>query len=721
MKKDFLLYGEDKDKVIEKLRNVKYVTRKPKKRIKNKPEYINIPVAFDIESTSTYIDGHKFAFMYVWQMAIDDIIILGRTWEELQDLIDVIRDIFNVSSKKIFVIYIHNMEFEFQYMRKYFEWEVVFASKTRKPIYAKTKDGFEFRCSYILSGYSLEKLAENLIHKMEKKVGQLDYKQIRTYKTPLTEEELEYCIEDVKIIIQFIREEMDRGENLADIPITKTGYVRRYTRNKTLKNNSNYRNLITKLTVEPEEYKLLKQAFQGGFTHANHEYVSFTVEDVASYDFTSSYPAVMVSEEFPMSKGERVPKIDNIDFFYKLIKSFCCLIDIEIRDLKPLNGKDYEHILSYSRCRDVVEGVIDNSGKKNVKIKGIDNGRIVQAKRLKTTITEVDFITLTKFYDFKFKVLDMYIYRKAYLPKALVEAILDLYVDKTALKDVAGKEVEYQVSKGMLNSLFGMTCMDIVRDTVAYSDGVGWSEIGANTQDQISTYNENGNRFLFYPWGVWITAYARRNLFTGIYELGDDYVYSDTDSVKVKNREKHTEYFEQYNKHITNKINKVLDFYKIPREKAAPKTIKGEVKPLGVWDYEGKYDLFKTLGAKRYMWYGLTKPGKDGKEVYDAKLSLTVSGINKKKAVPYLLEKYNNNITEIFINFADGLVIPENYSGKLSHVYLDKELTYDVVDYLGIPCTVTCKSSVHLEEATSSVSLSDAFTDYLAGFVEFSE
>ena len=116
-------------------------------------------------------------------------------------------------------------------------------------------------------------------------------------------------------------------------------------------------------------------------------------------------------------------------------------------------------------------------------------------------------------------------YKKSYLPTPLVKSILKLYSDKTTLKGVDGKEVEYLQSKEQLNSCYGMMVTDIVRDSYIYADE--WLPDTPDFNTAIEKYNNSSNRFLFYPWGVWVTAYARRNLFTGIIEFKNDYIYSD--------------------------------------------------------------------------------------------------------------------------------------------------------------------------------------------------
>ena len=94
------------------------------------------------------------------------------------------------------------------------------------------------------------------------------------------------------------------------------------------------------------------------------------------------------------------------------------------------------------------------------------------------------------------------------------DELTKLYFDKTTLKNVEGKEAEYQVSKGMINSCYGMCVTDPCRDINEYlSLQDEWYEEKLENyqiEDYLKKYNDSFSRFLYYPWGVWITAYARR-------------------------------------------------------------------------------------------------------------------------------------------------------------------------------------------------------------------
>ena len=684
-------------------------------RTNKRLEYFNVPCAFDIETTSFYENGEKRAIMYEWTLGINGAVVVGRTWEQFKNAVDLIATTLELSKERRLIIYVHNLAFEFQFMRKWFDWEKVFSVNDRKPVYALTVDGVEFRCSYILSGYGLSSLGEQLRkYPVEKMVGDLDYSLKRHSDTPLTDKELKYCENDVRVVMAYIQERIEADGDITKIPLTKTGYVRTYCRNACMYEGShrhnpykflNYQKLMRQLVLTPDEYEQLKRAFQGGFTHANAFYSGKTVYNVGSYDFTSSYPAVMVSEQFPMSTAEIV-KIKNNADFERNLNLYCCLFDCEFIGLEAITM--FEHPLSKSRCRNVV-GVTE------------DNGRVVEAERVQTTITEQDYFILRKFYKWKqLKIGTFRRYRRGYLPTDFVKSILKLYADKTTLKGVIGREEDYLRSKEMINSCYGMCVTDICRDEITYN-GIEWGKTPVDIAEAIEKNNNSKRRFLFFAWGVWVTAYARKNLFTGIYEFGNDYVYSDTDSVKAVNIEAHAEYIDAYNKRIVQKLEKALKYHHIPPEAIRPKTVKGVEKVLGVWDFEGVYKRFKTLGAKRYL---VEKDDvliidKDKPTEKHFNMSLTVSGVNKTNAIPYLYDKYG--IDGTFEHFTDDLLIPAEYTGKMTHTYIDDEINGIMEDYTGIKKEYCELSGVHLEPAEYSLSLADAYIDFLMGIQDYNK
>lgn len=660
-------------------------------------EYINVPFSFDIE-TSSFLDeeGDKVALMYAFVFGINDKCIIGRTWEEFLYLLNKISSYFNLDINKRVIIWVHNLAFEFQFIRKLLTWENVFAVEERKPVKALTNIGIEFRCTYLLSGYSLEYVAKNLtLHTLTKKVGDLDYSKLRTSITPLTDDELGYILYDGLIVLAYVKELIINNGNITKLPMTKTGFVRNYVRKecygkgtkknfKTLNKWRNYRNIMNSLCIKSvQEYKQLKRAFMGGFTHANAIAVGLIIDNVHSFDFTSSYPYVMISEKFPMSSGE-VIKITNKEEFEKNIKLYCCLFDVKFIGLKPTRN---EHPLSFSKCN--VVGDYE-----------LNNGRIVHADEVSTTLTEQDYFIIKDFYKWdKILIGTFRRYRKGYLPRDFIKSILTLYEKKTTLKGVEGKEVEYLRSKEDINSCYGMCVTDICRDDIIFDDE--WLSQECNIQEVLEKHNNSLNRFLFYGWGIWVTAYARRNLFTGIKELGNDYIYADTDSLKFINLDVHKDYFNRYNEIVVLKLKKAMEHHKLPFEMCTPTTIEGKVKTLGVWDYEGMYKKFKTLGAKRYM-------------IVDEndKLSLTISGVNKKHAVPYLLKKYGSN-DAVLRQFKEGMLIPKDYTGKMTHTYIDDLKCGIVKDYLGNYYQYKALSGVHLENAEYELSMSVDFINFI--------
>lgn len=698
----------------------KAVDRKSVHSTNKKLHYYNIPCSFDIETTSFYYDPDtggnvyneyaeiyakthpdikKRAIMYVWQFGINGYVIMGRTWEQFVNMCAEISSQLELNKNLRLIVYVHNLAYEFQFMRKWFIWQKVFSVDNRKPVYAVTSNNIEFRCSYLLSGYSLYRLSKQLVkYPVKKLIGNLDYNLWKHSRSKLTNEEIEYCKNDVFVVMSYIQELIEDEKGISNIPLTNTGFVRKFCRKRCLRDKDNashrnmaYRDLMIKLQFNSwDEFQIMQRAYQGGFTHANAYFANKVLPNVASYDFTSSYPYVMLSEKFPMSRGARFePK--TTQEFLDALEMFCCVFNVRFINLKP--KVDFENPLSFSRCY-------------NVKGYTLNNGRIVYATQLDTTITNVDYKVLQEFYEWDEDIIsEMWVYQKDYLPRELLFCILDLYEQKTILKGVEGKESEYMHAKSMLNSIYGMCVTNPIREEYMYSskDGDTWS---VNTPDDeqsekmLKKHNRSRNRFLFYPWGVFVTAYARRNLFSGILACGRDYVYSDTDSIKILNYHQHEEYIEWYNEMVNIKLDEMSENMVIGKKRFKPVTIYGEEKPIGVWDFEGVYERFKTLGAKRYM------TEKNGK------LTMTVAGLSKQDGLQYLIDTYGDN-DSVFEEFRNYMTVPKESTGKLNHTYIDEPIEGWLIDENGMPDYYYELSAVHLEPAPYQLSQEFRYLEYI--------
>ena len=453
------------------------------------------------------------------------------------------------------------------------------------------------------------------------------------------------------------------------------------------------------------------------------------IENVGSMDIASSYPLTMLGQYMPMSSSRFLGDVKYPEQFSQLIKNYCCLFTLTIHNLYQVVTCD--SYISRSKCTEIDPDCI------------VQNGRVSEASYLTINCTELDFDIISSVYDWDYiEVTNMRIYDRGYLPKAFIESIIELYAAKTTLKGEPDRVIEYMIKKGMLNSTYGMCVTDIVRDDAIFVDGE-WDSIEADAFSQLNRYNKSFTRFLFYPWGVWITAHARHNLWEAILEFDDDYVYADTDSIKGINFNSHRKFFLKYNAGIERQLYNMCSWYGIDESKVAPKTKTGKKKLIGVWEEDAFYVKFRTIGAKRYLY-----------EYENGELGLTVSGVNKSKALPYLLYKFANydynlvslaydtdprkekeakkameqviqihrenpdNYDQVFAHFDDSLEIPAGFSGKSIHTYVDSPYGCMVTDYLGNTHYCTELSYTHLEPAEYNFSMAKEYLDFLCGGIQ---
>lgn len=674
-------------------------------------QYYNIACAFDIETSSFYSINHKQAkkfkrtitkkgvsaeqvyyvdangeehdeaekhvCCYEWQFAVDNIRVYGRFLGEFARLLKDIKS--QLDDNVHLVIYVHNLGYEFQFIRHLFAFKYVFARKERRPMKAVTIERIEFRCSMFLTNAPLKDVGKNLLTPLEKFDETYNYQEIRTSETPLTEQELAYGERDVEIVVALINERIHQDGDIANIPLTSTGYVRRAIREACL-STPRYYNLMQRLTITPDEYKLLMFAMIGGFTHANCWHVDKTLHNVASNDLKSAYPAQMMMQTFPMSSGTRIDTEKPPENLKAILTNYHCVLLVRLRHVMTKWRGD--NIISESRC-------YGDKSACNIKT---DNGRVMSADEIVTACTEIDLAYYKEFYKIgSIEILDGYYYDRGYLPNPIRMEVIEYFNKKTELKNVEGKEAEYLRSKGLLNSAYGMMVTNIVSEKIEYHGE--WQSEEPDLEMAIAKENHNKNRFLFFPWGVFVTAYTRARVWNAILETGDDQVYTDTDSVKYLHPEKHQDFFDRENAAVVERMHEVAEELGVEWDYIAPK---GQV--MGVWENDANYIKFKTLGAKRYIYQD--KKG----------FNITIAGCNKKLGKQYIASQ-----TDPFGFFENEMEIDENHSGRLTHTYIDESMFGTVTDYLGNECIYYTRSGVHMEPSSYTMKMSEKYLRLLSG------
>lgn len=668
--------------------------------------YLNSDFAVDIETSSFYHEGQKRAYPYIMMVNICGNIIYCRYLSELYEIFQKIKRRYFLSNRRRIIMFVHNLSYEFQFFRDICNFTEVFARTRLKPMKCFDSNScIEFHCSYTISGLSLSNLAKNLKKvNIEKLNGDdYNYKLIRHSETPLTELEMKYCEHDVMILHYWIQEEIAKNKGkITKIPLTQTGYIRRECRQYIFDNcdKGKYKYMIKKATPNTDCFICLHKAFAGGDTHGNYIHIKQVLENVASFDFASSYPAVMVKCKYP--REFKKLKVISTRMFENMLNTKACVFKIAFDEVE---AKRHHHTLSLSKCETYEKGSVV-----------VDNGRIVKAKKVTTYMTDIDYKDFTQFYNFKGRqLIEFYYSDYQYLPKPFIEYILELFKNKTELKDLKGEleEALYMKSKQHINGLYGMCVTNIVNDNAVFTDK--WEEYANLSLDEefkhitkiLDEYRNAFGSFLLYQWGVWVTAWARHYLRETIAKIEDNspeldgFVYCDTDSVKILNYEEHLKIIEEYNKQNEIDMKKAMEYHGLDINGYKAKTVKGKTKVLGNWEFEGVYKHFKTLGAKRYMYTVATSQLEE--------YHLTVAGLNKNKALPYILEHGG------FDFFSKGMRIPPEYTGKSTHTYIDEYYNIDVIDYLGNVSNCQATHYIHLQEQEYNLSIAKQFEKFLKG------
>lgn len=637
-------------------------------KIKN-VQYYNIFGTFDIESTTIipdeYLIGNRgespYGFMYHWQFCIGENVVFGRYWHEFRYFLYRLNKYLLLNKKRRFVIFVHFLSFEFQFISQIVHFDEIFATEKRKVLVARS-GGLEFRCSYRLSNKSLQKFCEDTPDAIHYKLsGEMyDYKKIRTPETIMSTQEKGYCYNDVRGLWECISNLL-RDDTISTLPLTSTGFVRRDVRKHC--QDYNYRRMFMQLELNKPIYNILRDAFRGGNCHANPFFTGRVVKNVKSKDKQSSYPASMISGYYPMGPFTQV-WVHELSELKKYLNKYCCVFRICFENLRtkefvPVPYLDLGHALKRS-------GI------------SVDNGRILSADYLLVAMTEIDFAIVERQYYFDACVIEeMYVSNRNHLPEQILTVMMDYFLKKTTLKGVNGMEYFYIKSKNNLNAFYGMMCTSIAHIIYGYDfDTCEWTEEEEDVVQKLIEFYQSRSNFLSYAWGVYVTAHARKELQYGLDIVGNDLVYCDTDSVKYVGEHEHE--FEMLNERIISQMQHAI----VP----GFVNYNGKDYILGVWEDEEIAEEFKTFGAKKYA------------GVYNGKFKLTVSGMNKAKGSEVVHDMDNFKLGSTYKNV-----------GRTVSFYNDCKKHYRTVN----ECRFLTAGNIGVVDTTYTLGITNEYGEYL--------
>jgi len=543
--------------------------------------------------------------------------------------------------KKKLITFIHNASYDLSYLIPYINDLPDFGYSNQGIIEGNNKfltyvrGSLEFRCSYQLSGMSLEKWSKEMDIEHKKQVGLYDYDAVLYPDSDLSEDSKKYDFYDVLSMKECLEKQLlYHNDTLVSVPLTSTGYIRRALR-RSCNNDKYYRNTyFFDNRLDAKLYNCLLKSYAGGMTHNNRFYRDITIRTNKSYtytegskirvknighrDFKSHYPTQMTCYDFPLGKPQLIYE-SNMGFYMTISEilshspKFSTMSVIRFYEAKLKDYKISMPFMQFSKC---YEASFDS--------KLLDNGRILSASG--EWVMYLDNLTLkilSEQYEMEYEVIEVYRMLNKPLPDCIIKVVDKYFKGKSDKKNIVNELVEQygkldkrtieadfelMQDKKFLNSIYGCTATNPLRSQYELTEDCEFLLTEEykdmdSIKEGLDTFYKGRNNFLPYQVGVWVTALARYELYEYIKAIGyEKCLYCDTDSIfyiKDKDTEKAIE-----------------DLNRKKREKAHFVTLDNDkVEYYDSFNPEPDCRAFKGLHAKCY---GV---------VTDKGLELTIAGV----------------------------------------------------------------------------------------------
>lgn len=410
---------------------------------------------------------------------------------------------------------------------------------------------------------SVEDVAESFHLPIKK--GKIDYDRHNNlpYGSPITNEEQEYIINDVKIMSYAMNYFFQNG--LDKITIGSCALAE-------------YKNLIgiskfNRLFPQVKNiYDDLRQGYRGGFSYVEPELAEKKLGKGIVLDKNSMYPWVMKTKMLPYGTSVFFEGKYEHDSLYPLYTQMIkCQFELK-KDKIPtiqIKGSSFYRGNEYVTSSNYEEVIL-----------------VLNSPDLELFLQHYDVYNIEYISGWKFKG---------------ITGLFDSYIDKWMLNKTTAKEEEnwglYTISKLFLNALYGKFGTSVrMKSKIPYMDAEG-----VVRYKDTELFEKEG---VYLPMASFITSYAREEVISSAQKIKDDYnsgkskirfVYADTDSLHC-----------------------VSDDFSLPEGLYIDKY------ELGAWKFESKFKRAKFLRQKCYI-EDSTEDVENEKPEY--KMKITVAGM----------------------------------------------------------------------------------------------
>lgn len=552
------------------------------------------PVCLDIETSNNHAE--KPEDLRTWIVSIQ-VYFAGQYYlfRYPEELISWYRGLYkklrlkpNKTFKKKLITYIHNASYDLSYLIPYinelpdFDYSYQGIIEGPNKFLTYVRGSLEFRCSYRLSGMSLEKWSKEMNIEHKKQVGLYDYEAIKFQDDKLDINSEKYDMYDVLAMYECLQKQMEyHGDDLTTIPLTATGYIRRTLR-RSCNNDKYYRNeYFYDNQLIAELYDLMVKSYAGGMTHNNRYYSDLLIQSGKTYeyikdsnefiyvdiighsDFKSHYPTQMTCYMFPLGKPQHIYSYTmdfpmDIKTILSWSPTFSSMSLFRFYKAEIKNDRISMPFMQFSKCN---EAHFDS--------KTLDNGRILKASGIwYMALDNLTLEILNAQYNLEYEVLEVYRMVNKPLPQCIVTVIDKYFKGKSDKKNIVNElteafgkldnrtiEAEFELvqDKKGLNAIYGCTATNPLRTEFEVNELMEFKLTNKYDdleliQSGLNEYYKGRNNFLAYQVGVWVTARARYELaeFIGVFRdtggpKGIGYekcLYCDTDSIfYIKDKE----------------------------------------------------------------------------------------------------------------------------------------------------------------------------------------